>query len=76
MGIALPQELSVAGFDDVPLAEQTFLRLTTVRQPIHDIATMAVNMLLDRIKDKTLPYCWHQLPTNLIIRESTTLCLK
>jgi LacI family transcriptional regulator len=74
MGIALPQELSVAGFDDVPLAEQTFPTLTTVRQPIHDIATMAVNMLLDRIKDKTLPYCWHQLPTNLIIRESTTLC--
>ena len=37
LGIGIPDELSVAGFDDVPLASQVWPALTTIRQPISAI---------------------------------------
>ena len=38
MGVDVPRELSVAGFDDSPLARHAWPRLTTVRQPIAEVA--------------------------------------
>ncbi len=71
MGIRLPEELSVVGFDDVPLAEQVWPSLTTVRQPIHEIAKLAATLLIDLLEGKTLSVLHHELPTELILREST-----
>lgn len=71
MGIQVPEDLSVAGFDDVPLAEQVWPPLTTVRQPIHPIARLATNLLIDLLEGKTLPILHHELPTELVLREST-----
>lgn len=71
MGIPVPVGLSVAGFDDVPLAEQVWPPLTTVRQPIHQIARLAATLLIDLLEGKSLSALHHELPTELILREST-----
>lgn len=71
MKISVPEALSVAGFDDVPLAEQVWPPLTTVRQPIHQIAKLATSLLIDLLEGKTLSALHHELPTELVLREST-----
>lgn len=51
LGLEVPQELSIAGFDDIPLARQTWPALTTIRQPISELAQRATQMLLGRLSD-------------------------
>lgn len=46
-GLALPRDLSVAGFDDTPLASQLWPPLTTVRQPTRDLAFAAASLLFE-----------------------------
>jgi DNA-binding LacI/PurR family transcriptional regulator len=48
-GIAVPGEVRVVGFDDLPIAQQTVPRLTTVRQDLHAGAGHLVDLLLRRI---------------------------
>ena len=49
-GLDVPGDLSVAGFDDTPLATTVWPELTTVRQPIADMAREAVRLLVEQIK--------------------------
>jgi LacI family transcriptional regulator len=49
-GVGVPGELSVVGYDDIAYAEQTAPPLTTVRQPIGEIATRIVELLLSGIE--------------------------
>lgn len=71
LGIPVPAALSVAGFDDVLIAQQVWPPLTTVRQPIFQIAQLASRLLVDLMKGKELPVLHHEIPTELIVREST-----
>jgi LacI family transcriptional regulator len=48
MGIRVPEDLSIVGFDDIPLASLVSPRLTTIRQPIQKIAQIAVRTVLGR----------------------------
>ncbi|MBB3425574.1 LacI family transcriptional regulator [Rhizobium sp. BK312] len=48
LGIPIPAALSIVGFDGIPLASMTIPRLTTVKQPIQDIAAAAVAVLLSK----------------------------
>jgi LacI family transcriptional regulator len=52
LGVAMPNELSVAGFDDVPYASITWPALTTIRQPIVEMAAGAAGLLLDQIQSR------------------------
>jgi LacI family transcriptional regulator len=52
MGIDVPNDLSIVGFDDIPLASLVLPRLTTVRQPIADIARMALDAVLRRMPER------------------------
>ncbi|HUB85681.1 MAG TPA: LacI family DNA-binding transcriptional regulator [Rhizomicrobium sp.] len=52
MGISVPEDLSVAGFDDTPVASITWPSLTTIRQPIVEMAGAAADLLLARIKNR------------------------
>jgi LacI family transcriptional regulator len=45
----VPEDVSILGFDDVPMASWEVFRLTTVRQPLEDMATAAARMLAERI---------------------------
>jgi len=52
LGVPMPDELSVAGFDDVPYASITWPALTTIRQPIVEMAAGAAGLLLDQIQSR------------------------
>lgn len=70
-GLSIPVDVSVAGFDDIALAHQIWPPLTTVRQPIYEIAKTATAMLVDLLARKALPALHHEIPTSLVIRAST-----
>jgi LacI family transcriptional regulator len=50
MGLSVPRDLSIAGFDDAPVASTVWPELTTIRQPIADMAATAVAMLADQVR--------------------------
>ena len=54
-GIRVPEELSIAGFDDIPLAEFTMPSLTTVHQPLSKLGELAVEQLLRLIAQPEQP---------------------
>jgi LacI family transcriptional regulator len=74
-GLRVPQDLSIVGFDDSPAARLVWPALTTVRQPVFEMACSAVDMLIRRArgddgdedddKDCVLPHA-------LVVRESTS----
>jgi LacI family transcriptional regulator len=68
-GIDIPKSISVMGFDDTPMSEIVWPPLTTIRQPIKDIAERAVHMLVDGQTDEGPRY--DALDHELIVREST-----
>ena len=70
-GLHIPGDVSVAGFDDIALARQIWPPLTTVRQPIYEIATTATRLLIDLLGHRPPESPHHEIPTSLVIREST-----
>jgi LacI family transcriptional regulator len=70
LGLAVPQDIAVSGFDDQPFATLTQPTLTTVRMPLHDIGRAAAEMLFAMI-DQRPTSRRVILPTELIIRGST-----
>jgi LacI family transcriptional regulator len=52
LGISIPRELSVVGFDDVPYASITWPALTTVHQPIVEMGAAAAGLLIAGIQAK------------------------
>ncbi len=53
LGIHIPNELSVVGFDDIPLAQQIYPSLTTIRQPVRSMAERALEILMDQLRSKS-----------------------
>jgi LacI family transcriptional regulator len=75
-GISVPEELSIAGFDDSVIATVVWPQLTTVRQPIKEMAAAAVNMVTKQCRGQTEENSTaRKLPVKVIIRESTALKL-
>ena len=64
-GRRVPADVAVIGFDDAPLARRTNPALTTVRQPVEEVATIATRLLLSGTTGID-PI----LPTELVIRDS------
>ncbi len=69
-GIAVPDTLSVVGFDDIEPSWYVTPPLTTVRQPRVEMGRRATEMLLDLLADE--PVSDETLPCRLVIRESAT----
>jgi LacI family transcriptional regulator len=71
-GLSVPEDISVVGFDDIPMASFLPRPLTTIAQPVPQIAEAACQTLLDRIHGKLQGPGTHQIfPTSLVIRETT-----
>ncbi|MBV1855953.1 LacI family DNA-binding transcriptional regulator [Catellatospora sp. NEAU-YM18] len=70
-GLRVPQDLSVAGFDDIDVSRATTPMLTTVRQPLQEMGRMAVTMLMRMLERHTLEAVHVSLGTELVIRDST-----
>ncbi len=71
LGLRVPEDLSVIGFDDIPLASFLTPPLTTVAQPIYTIGETAAHILLTQMNDPELPPQSVTLPTALVMRYST-----
>ncbi len=67
LGVDVPHALSIAGFDDTPFAPIVWPALTTVHQPVRELAEAAADMLLA----STGTIERRQLPHSLVIRDST-----
>jgi DNA-binding LacI/PurR family transcriptional regulator len=71
-GVAVPEQLSVVGFDDGPAAQHAAPPLTTVAQPHEEKGRLAAQWLLEDIAQGAAPARREQiLPTELVVREST-----
>lgn len=70
-GVAVPEDLSVIGFDDTMITRWTSPRLTAVRQPLFEMGQVAVERLLALSSDPGLFAHPFKLETQLIEREST-----
>jgi LacI family transcriptional regulator len=74
-GIKVPEQCSVVGFDDVPLSALAMPSLTTVRQPLEAMGTLAVNMVMDDVNASLEKRDWniahHRPHPELVIRDST-----
>lgn len=74
-GIAVPEQLSVIGIDDIPLVAYFTPSLTTVRNMLSDIGREAVELLIHSIENVKIPPRHVVLPEELIVRDSTRQCL-
>jgi LacI family transcriptional regulator len=70
-GLVIPDHLSVVGFDDVDVCEWMSPRLTTIRQPLAQMAGLAVRNVLETVHTAGEPPLRVELSTNLVVREST-----
>lgn len=71
LGLKIPEELSVAGFDDVALARLVYPALTTIRQPLGGMADRAVSELIAAVSAGVELHGSIVVPAELQIREST-----
>ncbi len=72
LGLRIPEDLSVVGFDDVQTAAFLGPALTTVRQPLQDMAARAaVRMLIEALSTDDVIQPHIIMPTSLVVRNST-----
>ena len=70
-GLAVPSDVSIVGFDDIPLARYTNPALTTVQMTASDVGVTAFNALFRLIGEEAVEGDVYQIPTKLVVREST-----
>ena len=70
-GLRIPEDVSVVGFDDLPIAGYVDPPLTTVHQPMREVGALAAGILLDQIAGGEPVSGPQLLPAELIVRTST-----
>ena len=74
-GLRIPEDISVAGYDGIEMGEYYNPKLTTIKQPVEEMAKKTIRLLLDVIGERKE----HQqivFPAELVVRESTGPCKK
>jgi LacI family transcriptional regulator len=72
MGLRVPRDVAVIGFDDIALASFTSPALTTIQQPKNEMGKLAAQILIERIKNPKIEKNQrHLVPVKLIVRDST-----
>jgi len=78
-GVKVPEQCSVVGFDDVPLSAMAAPSLTTVRQPMEAMGSLAVTTVLEAInaglEKRECSISRHKIAPELVIRDSTRAML-
>jgi LacI family transcriptional regulator len=70
-GVAVPDELSIVGFDDIHLAGYINPPLTTIAQPKYELGVIAAELLFARLAQSDLPPQRRLLQAQLVVRQST-----
>ncbi len=71
LGLSVPGDVALTGFDNIVPALPNGTGLTTVAQPYEEIGTVAIDLLMRRIKAFHAPAVSVELPTHLIVRGSS-----
>lgn len=69
-GLVLPRDLSIVGFDDAPIASALWPGLTTVYQPVAELAQAATELLINEI-ELSAKFVARELDHEIVVREST-----
>jgi LacI family transcriptional regulator, galactose operon repressor len=75
-GISVPDELSIVGYDDIPLSSLLTPSITTIKQNKDELGKIAVRLLLDEIHDKGHVHQQIQIQPILVARDSSTSIIK
>jgi DNA-binding LacI/PurR family transcriptional regulator len=70
-GLRVPEDVSLVGFDNVSLSGLARISLTTVAQPLDELARLGVQRLVDRIEDGSDRQRATTVPVELVVRAST-----
>ena len=73
LGVKVPEELMVIGFDDAPVSRQIWPTLTTVKQPVTEMAESVTRLLIAKVKDKKKPVAHEHFLAEFQERLSTNL---
>jgi LacI family transcriptional regulator len=76
LGLDVPRDVAFVGFDDLPVASLSDFKLTTVRQPIIQFGSKAVEVLIDLIENGTKPIRRVIMDTELVVRDSCGASLR
>ena len=71
LGLRVPEDVSVVGFDNIPESALCTPPLTTVDQPIREMGRRAIDVLIQLIRGEPAPETHLTLATNLVVRQST-----
>lgn len=71
LGLRVPEDLSVIGFDDVPEATRRALPLTTIQQPMRRLGAVAADMVFTLLSGQQVDEMHVILPTRLVVRATT-----
>ncbi len=70
-GISIPEDVSVIGFDGTEIGKYCMPHLTSVALPLEEIGVQAMQLLLKLIREEPMPFSTLEVPTQLVIRNST-----
>lgn len=73
LGLRVPEDVSVVGFDNIELSNMTEPPITTIEQPAHQLGYQAAEMLIEKIRKPDMADKQIILDTHLVVRGSTTL---
>jgi LacI family transcriptional regulator len=71
LGIQIPEDLSLIGFDGIQLGQLTSPEITTMAQPIYELGATAAELLLEMIEGKPIPKLHQQFQVTLMNGQST-----
>jgi LacI family transcriptional regulator len=71
LGLRVPEDVAIIGYDGIPLTEMTTPELSTISQPIYEMGAIAARILVKKIEAKPLEQLHYVLPVKLVERQST-----
>ena len=71
LGVSIPEQLSICGFDDLTMSKNIWPGLTTVHQPAEEFVEIATRQLIQQLKNQTAMLNQILIPSRLVIRRST-----
>ena len=71
LGISIPDDFSLIGFDNIEIAE--YLKITTIYQPLFDSGQLGMQLLLDKLENPNKIAVQEQQDIQLITRQTTSM---